>query len=71
MIKYTVERIVTRKELENIPEKRGRVFKIKYFDTVDHISTEKIFQYKHNLNNFLNNPRWSRIKYFVGEIRYE
>jgi len=71
MIKRVEYKKIEIKELDNIPEKRNRVFKIIYTDQVDHIKTEKQFQYKKNLRKCIDNPRTSKVQLFVGDVTRE
>ncbi|WP_323736219.1 hypothetical protein PXD04_10110 [Methanosphaera sp. ISO3-F5] len=64
------ERRITFEEIYGIKEKEGRVFKVSYVDS-NHVRTERIFQYKHNLLMFVENPSFKQIKLYVGDVVYE
>lgn len=70
MIKKKIlkERLITLKEFEEITENRKRVFRINYCTMGGTIRSDKWFQNKMYVNNFINNPRVNKIKIYVGDV---
>ena len=55
-------------ELDEYPEHKNRVFRISYVERGDVRRLEKIFQNKRYLNQYLEDPRTTKIKLYVGDV---
>lgn len=68
MTKKLEERRIELYELEKIKEKRNRVFKVTYVDHTGTRRLEKIFQTKRYVKDYIDNPRFTKIKLYVGDV---
>ena len=55
-------------ELDEYPEQKNRVFRISYVERGDVRRLEKIFQNKIYLRQYLEDPRTTKIKLYVGDV---
>lgn len=70
-MKVLKEKQITTSEFENIPEKRNRVFRLNYYTMDGVIRTDKIFQKKKNVRNYLNRKNVIKVKLYMGDVIYE
>lgn len=70
-VKVLKEKQITTSEFENIPEKRNRVFRLNYYTMDGVIRTDKIFQKKKNVRNYLNRKNVIKVKLYMGDVIYE
>lgn len=66
--KDLVERLITMDEFDKITENRKRRFRINYCIMDGTIRTDKIFQKKSYVRNFLDDPTVSKVKIYVGDV---
>lgn len=55
-------------ELDEYPEQKNRVFRISYVERGDVRRLEKIFQNKLYLRQYLEDPKTTKIKLYVGDV---
>lgn len=55
-------------ELDEYPEQKNRVFRISYVERGDVRRLEKIFQNKLYLRQYLEDPKNTKIKLYVGDV---
>ena len=55
-------------ELDEYPEHKNRVFRISYVERGDVRRLEKIFQNKLYLRQYLEDPKTTKIKLYVGDV---
>lgn len=55
-------------EIDEYPEHKNRVFRISYVERGDVRRLEKIFQNKIYLRQYLEDPRTTKIKLYVGDV---
>ena len=67
-MKQLKERIITLEEFETIPENRRRRFRINFCWMDGTIRSDKIFQNKQYVREFLEDPKVSKTKLYVGDV---
>ena len=55
-------------ELDDYHEQNNRIFKISYVERGDVRRMEKIFQSKRYLNQYLEDPKNTKIKLYIGDV---
>ena len=68
MTKELIEKRIELWELEEYPEQNNRVFRLSYVERGDVRRMEKIFQSKRYLNQYLEDPKNTKIKLYVGDV---
>lgn len=68
MTKALTEKRIELWELDEYPEQKNRVFRISYVERGDVRRLEKIFQNKMYLRQYLEDPRTTKIKLYVGDV---
>ena len=67
-MKELVEKRIELYELKDYPEKHNRRFRINYVEQGGVVRLDKIFQKKVYLHQYLENPRNTKIKLYVGDV---
>lgn len=68
MTKELIEKRIELWELEEYPEQNNRVFRLSYVERGDVRRMEKIFQSKRYLNQYLEDPKKTKIKLYIGDV---
>ncbi len=68
MTKALTEKRIELWELDDYSEKKNRVFRISYVERGDVRRLEKIFQNKRYLRQYLEDPKTTKIKLYVGDV---
>lgn len=68
MTKALTEKRIELWELDDYSEKKNRVFRISYVERGDVRRMEKIFQSKRYLTQYLEDPKNTKIKLYVGDV---
>lgn len=62
------EKLITANELEEIEEKRNRMFRVSYKLKNDIYRFEKFFQKKEYVTKLLDDPDVEKVKIYVGDV---